>query len=323
MENKPHLSRKRFMINATSSDSEGSNSIKSSATKIKELENIKANTLELIEFKDDQINRLETHVAHLEKKILQHERFREMQDEKLYQARRETWDERSYGLKLYNTLKDCTMKVEFLHDKLDKQEEQLQAAQVAINDLADKLDLERKKNAKHFNIANSDPGYDGDEPELIITKDKFKFRATIKADNNLKVDMCSLCMEDRLIAKSCCGVNYCNKCYFSLGDFRRNGVLLQIGCDLCKNKKKVQQVAINPLDDYEEESDEPIDDDTAVTRRMWLYVMDAIRHDCKTFESIRDSLRDSMNPVDIRDTLDLMELKRRIRIGRNGRIRII
>lgn len=298
-----YLNMKRYHINSSSSSESDNKTIISKVDK-KELDQLKLDTLELVEMKDNQINSLEMQVSRLEKKLDQMEKHRDLMDSKLDESRKSYWKEREAGKKLYYTMKDAINKIDSLVNTVHKKEsyinamqDQLGASQVVINDLSNKLDMETEKADKCFKITMVDneanDADDIEEADIIIKRANFTFNAIVKPDNNLPFGECSYCFNHRYLVKNCCSLNVCNKCYFKAGNLARNGVMIQLGCDLCKKRNDiVQDSESSNIDDYDDDRVPMIriTNDEGIINTVRI----AIENGCITLNAIAHRLRNSL-----------------------------
>lgn len=82
----------------------------------------------------------------------------------------------------------------------------------------------------------------------------------------------------------------------------------------------VREEVINTFAEYEEETEDLIDDSN-VTKRMWLLVTDAIRHGSNTVNSILSAYSE-LDRFQVVDTINLMIAKRRV-VMEDNRIYLI
>ena len=172
---------KRLRINTSeaSSDSRLSNRLQDS---IDQLRQIKKDTMELLELKDDQINHLECQLEQSEKKIRELENFRDVLSNKLDEARRDFFKESNAAKNLYNALKTATSRNVALEDRIAQAEEQLQASQATINNLEENLAEERLKTRNNIKIKICSGTNDADNI-ITVKRGKLSYQAHVLVED--------------------------------------------------------------------------------------------------------------------------------------------
>ena len=117
--------------------------------------------------------------------------------------------------------------------------EQISASQVVVNNLESELQRQVAINNNQFRVEYVEG--DQDNTILSIKRSNYAFKARLVTDRTLPTGQCTICLERRNIIRNCCSIRLCATCYFKMGNFTRNGVILQVRCDMCHNRLNIDR----------------------------------------------------------------------------------